>query len=219
MKAVLSILLATILVVGAMGTASAVPRMQTYIEGSNYVNDTWVTSNTDFTLRMAGYWSPNNQPAFEMMDTWLMISVPKGQTGSVWVNGVEITGFNNAVPSAIASNPSLFRHAPVGDSDYYFFYAGTIDNSAYLAHNYGADGFGNSGWGNELAFNISVSGFTGAHFDAVGVSRLTGTTYVNPYSHDAEYGDFSVPEPGTLSLLGLGLLGVAGYLRRRRRED
>jgi hypothetical protein len=53
-------------------------------------------------------------------------------------------------------------------------------------------------------------------------AQLTVNTGTSLFSGSAQLasGDTSlnitVPEPGTLSLLGTGLIGVAGYIRRKR---
>jgi hypothetical protein len=95
---------------------------------------------------------------------------------------------------------------------------GRIDNNRRNAHEYSCNGIGNPGWGDEILLNVVVSGYSWTHFDAVGVDSK-GNTFTNPYSHDASYyrdHNHATPEPGTLSLLGLGLLGMIPVLRRKK---
>lgn len=58
----------------------------------------------------------------------------------------------------------------------------------------------------------------------VGVAGITPTatspspsaTPTTPGVPPATGGDVSIPEPATITLMGLGLAGLAGYLKRRR---
>jgi opacity protein-like surface antigen len=214
--------------------AIAVPRLQTYIVGSSYHSfyqqefNSWITNNSNFDLKVVGYWNPvgsgsgsmfgyrRNQPSYDYLDTWLMLSTPKNQSGTVYVNGIEILGFDtyvNAAPLSISANPSLHRHMPAGVGRYNFQSLGRIDNSRVNAYEYNHGRIGNPGWGDEILVNVVVSGYSWVHFDAVGVDS-EGRTHVNPYSHDASY--YATPEPGTLGLLGLGLLGMIPVLRRKK---
>lgn len=230
MKRIIRIAVMMALVAVMSGAALAVPRLQTYIVGSDYYNfyrqefDSWITGNSNFDVKVVGYWQPqtfsgkgSRAPVpYDFMDTWLMVNVPRNQSGTIWINGIEMTGFGsygNTVPGGIDARPSLRNHMPAGIGLFNFASLGRIDNNQANAHEYSHGCIGNPGWGDEILVNVVVSGYSWVHFDAVGLDAC-GRTYVNPYSHDASY--YATPEPGTLSLLGLGLLGIVPLLRRKR---
>jgi hypothetical protein len=151
------------------------------------------------------------------MDCYLAMSVPRGQTGQIFVNGVEISAFEswvNSIPAGTNPSPSLLFNGPGILKDYSFLNIGRIDNNQLGALHYGFGQIGTPGWGDELTMNVVVRGFSAAHFDAIGIDAA-GNTITNSQFHDTSY--YATPEPSTLSLLGLGLLGIAPLLRRKKR--
>lgn len=84
----------------------------------------------------------------------------------------------------------------------------------YLDPNYVAD----SGTTAFLtAFNVNTANLSGdyaLHFDLYSVDPEGKIELFAPFSHDAQ--STSVPEPATMLLLGTGLAGITGMMRRKR---
>jgi hypothetical protein len=233
--------LAVLAALAAAVPASAVPRLQTYIVDSRYsvYNShldfySWVSNSNSFDLKVVGNWGDGltggsygsverplyRSPAYDYMDCYLAMSVPRNQSGQIFINGVEISAFerwSSAVPAGTSPGLSIPLTGPsLLGGRYNFLDIGRIDNDQMNAYNYGYGRIGSPGWGDEITLDVVVRGFEWAHFDAIGVDSH-GHTYVNSPFHDSSY--YATPEPSTLSLLGVGLLGIAPLLRRKRKSD
>ncbi len=218
--------------------AAAAPRLQTYIVDSQYSLyhsgydiGTWITNSSSFDLKVVGYWAEDGSgsgsgaierpmykvPAYDYMDCYLAMSVPRDQSGQIYVNGVEISAFEkwlDAIPIGTDPSPSIFLTGPSACQRFSFLNIGRIDNDQVGAMHYGFGRIYSPGWGDEITMNVVVRGFDWAHFDAIGVDSQ-GRTFTNSQFYDSSY--YATPEPSTLSLLGLGLLGLAPLLRRKKR--
>jgi hypothetical protein len=224
MKRSLSIVSVIFIIIAFSIPSMAVPRLQTYIWWSNYVDDgipdqgTWTTYRNNFVLTTAAYWKEfeindlwdGTRPSYDAMDTYLRIGIPKGETGSIFINGMEVSTLTTPPPP-----PLVPLSVPDQDGlDYSYVRIGSMDNRCIGALHFDHGMIHDLGWGSMASALVNVRGFSTVKFDAQGIDGR-GNTFANPLSHDASF--VATPEPGTLSLLGLGLLGAVPLLKRRKR--
>lgn len=226
------------------GSAHATPRLQLYIEGAQYdsASESWLTPASSFILWVVGSAQPSdlNKGITEILDVKLAAAFATGETGSMTLAPIQsglLCGTTlcdqsgaEAAPIATAYSPSNDGQVPIkGDgtplashgvygpgTSFFEWRLGDFDLQA-------GDAVGDyqysfptsfSQTGQISAYQVSVSGFSWVHFDAYNHTVTNGNEakYVfAPFSHDAGV----VPEPGTLVLLGGGLLALGLHRRAR----
>jgi hypothetical protein len=223
-------------------SAFALPALQIYIEGATYDNltESWVSQSTGpirlWTVAAVGDYG-------SIMDVKLAIAYESGLTPSFALSGSSTGGYNGFADPSTASDPTFNKtvtdgSAPVlGDGSSlptHGIYGSGTTWSEYLLGNftetdsYIADFNGStdsptpnmSKKGQINVYEINVAGVaagTGFHFDLYDHyynEHSDADVFVNaPFSHDGD--TTTVPEPGTLALVGMGVAGLATRLRRR----
>jgi len=232
-----------------LSPALATPTFQTYIQGAvagsiGGDNETWFTNNGTFNLVAVGSFTSNTA---NLPFGTLVVSVPKGQTGTITIGGATLLTATRSTPfgdipggnanvdalTNVAGNDAYAIKSPVldlndhfpyqnGVANFLYYDVGTFTNSG-LVHNYdaGTGAITVEGTGQEKVFPVSVSGFMWVHFDLGGyVDQVQGDDSwdLNPGSHDATAISGSLPTVPVPGSLLLGALG-AGLVGwiRRRR--
>jgi hypothetical protein len=222
----LVVLTGLILILSA--SAMAIPPLQIYISGATYndISETWVTTSSSFDMYIIGSMPFTDVMVSIALDNPMNID-PNG-TASVDVDGATYNSWTYGyTPLATAAQwdggadlaphgiyPAWFTEFNAGDfglvSGIGDIQPGPEFWDPVLDGYYGTS---NPNLLGEIrSFHVEVNGATGAHFDAY-TTNGTSIEYFAPFSHDSE---FLVPEPGTVFLVGIGLMGFGLYRRFRK---
>mgnify|MGYP005844761849 CR=1 FL=1 len=218
-------------------TAYAIPDLQVYIEGASYGDqgadqDTWFSSGNPFILWAVGQTKQNEKAEIvPITGVTLVITYPSTEFGSITLTPTTASlsyntwiGSDPAVPSIFdvvgsgdwPNNAILPPHYPCQDGFSYTLLSISdfTEANSYVGNWAGAGvppPFSNPSFfnGEIHAFEISFTGFSYLHFDVTGYQ---GEKYINnPFSHDASV---VVPLPGSLILLGSGILSLVGLRKK-----
>ncbi|MDO8749215.1 MAG: choice-of-anchor N protein [Candidatus Omnitrophota bacterium] len=208
MKKYLGILILVVIAFcGLIKSAEAVPSLQLYAEGAIFdsLTETWISSSaSDFNLQVIG---ANNA----VEDVYLAIAVPTGESGTIMINSTAIGPFTYGTPIT-GDGTALPSHGiyPADFATYFMGDFGLIETVYNMQ-----PGETGSALGEIKTVNVSISGYSWAHFDAYDhIYSKNSIKYVNaPFSHDAEASTNPIPEPASLLLLGSGLFALKVFGR------
>ncbi len=214
------------------GQALAIPNLQLFIEGAAYGDrgmdeDTWFSSANPFKLWVLGE-TKNNPRATVVPITavYLLVTYPSGEMGTLSFTPTTVSPAYLPYVGQDPSTPSMPTLAGSGNWPNISLLAPHYPAQAGFSYlMYRLDDFGDpdsrfGDWmggypsppsydnGQIHAFEVAFSGYSMLHFDVIGMKD--GSKINNPFSHDATV----VPLPGSLLLLGPGLLGLLGLRRR-----
>jgi hypothetical protein len=213
-----------------VGSAHAIPALQLYIEGAIYDQDTasWVTNQSHLNLWVIG----GTGRVGSIADVQLAAAYLTRETGTISLTPIQTTLLNDpSLPDLPVLDPTLgangtrprmsdgrslpwhdtygpgvsFKQWGLGD------FTATDSPIGDFTRSFPSS-FPDMGQIN--AYSIDITGYTTVHFDTFNHLECSSRALFGPFSHDATS---AVPEPHTLLMLGLGLLGTGGLGALRRR--
>ena len=229
------------------GSAQAIPKLQIYIPGATYDTETqtWVINSYDYDLWVIGAHETIYDVKIALAvptgeDGTINITWNQGKLvdndGEI-VDGeiVKEPFFQETLDETIdyLTNPyisfvedgtptmgdgtSLPPHG-VFPTSYYEYFLGDFGTNQTVYNYIPGDEWMDSAPGETKKFAISVSEYTTVDivaYDHYFQSDETAKYKFTPFSHD---GGSEIPEPATLLLLGSGLIGLAGWGRKKSKK-
>lgn len=211
---------ALVVLVGLPLPALGVPALQLFIPGATYdtTTQTWVTVAPVFSLWVVGSSQKGKLSLIE--DLVLDIAELPSPPG---VPVLKITNSNSVSTTLTAADFTLGKPARLAAHGIYPAPFATysvrdllVGSAGVLVQDFVTGG--PTDFGDIEKLTVENLGHTGLHFDVTGTGITTkgGTKFLFAnFAHDAEA---TVPEPGTLLLLGSGLTGLAAHGWRRLRN-